>query len=339
MEQVDLAMVRVAEVFDKDWCHSYESRIHPVWFQIHSRGLNPFQFLSSLGMDLISVATCLRYQQLIEDLRRSEHFSAAFLELWIASQLQQQGHCVELRPELPNGKRADLLTKEDGLGVYVEIKQLSLSDSRKALDQFSLRLLSAIGHFQTVGGVWPKDAGYEIVVSEKMLDSFGAGEDIDEALMEEVVEMAMTELRTRLHATELPLAFDVRGYMNVRVGRGMQSQLSGPPFAPEREGRRVLGKHFKKPNEQLRPEYPGILLIQSAEALDPVMTRRIIEKLLEKQPVHLSVVFFVSVLPPESMAYVFFPAFAVVNPYAQFPAEGLRVFHSLSHIFGVGEPS
>lgn len=336
MEQIDSALNRVAEVFDEDWCGS--NTRHPVSFQIHSRGLNPLRFLSTLGQQLISVATCLRHQQLIEDLKRADHFSSAYLELFVASKLQEHGHCVELRPKLPNEKNADILTKEDGLGVFWEIKQLSPSDARKAVEQLSQELLFSVARLQASGDTWPKEAGYEIVISERTLDSLGAGDDSDQALTAELIGMMMTEMNNRLQIGELPFEFNIRSYLNVRVGIGLTPRLSGPVFAPEPELKRVLQKHFKEPNRQLYPERPGILLIQSAAALDPLMTRKIVERLLEKQPVHLSVVVFISVFPPDSMAYVFFPSFAVENPRARFPAKDLKAFQSICRIFNIVEP-
>ena len=250
-------------------------------------------------MGLISVRTCLRHKQPIDGLKQTEKFSSAFLELFIAAQLQQRGHSVEVRPELPSGKSADLLTKEDGRGVYFEIKQLDRSDADEGVEQLTLALI--------LGMIFrARSFGRRIMGLPFFNTSLGP-------------RTAWAGLTSRTWP--------------------VTSQSNSIRTAAKccfTELKRVLRKHFKRPNEQLHPNYPGILFIQSTAALDPVFTRIMVEKLLEeKQPVHLSVVIFVSVLPPESMAYVFFPAFAVANPRARFPAKHLKAFESLRDIFRI----
>lgn len=245
----------VAEIFNSEWCISNQS--HPVCLYMNARGLNPLRFLSGLGMDLICVSTCLRHRRLIDDLKQAGTFSSARLELFVASKLQERCHCVELRPELPNHKRADLLTKEDGLSVYFEMKQLSLSDAHRAVEQLSRELMLSIARLQSLRDQWPKDAGYEIVISESTRESLGSGDALDEVFIAELVEMTMSKMKAGLTIRELPFEFNVQNYVNVRVGVGLTSQISGPVYAPEPELKRVLQKHFSKPNQQLHPEVLG----------------------------------------------------------------------------------
>jgi|SRR5579862_2450549 len=339
LELVDRAMERVFGVFTPDWCA--ENTKHPACFYLSARGLMPFTFLFELGIDLLLVSECLRLPSVIHDLRQASAFSSARTELSFGAALKRCGHRVEFRPLLPNGKCADLATNDQDQTAFIEIKQLSQSEAQVSFQRLCMALVLAFSDLQR-REPWSTYAsfGYEIDITSKTVGLLGAGTEADEATIAAVVDAVRTELTGRFAYTEPPFDFNIGSYARLRIALDAKCTLTGPPFAPELELKRILQKHFKNPTDQLPPLHPGILAIRTASVLDATLTRNTVEQLLARQGnegSQISAVIFLPVYSSFPVRRSMFRAFAVLNPCTQFPARDLEVYKSLRDVFDIAE--
>jgi hypothetical protein len=164
--------------------------------------------------------------------------------------------------------------------------------------------------------------------------------DADEATIAAVVSAVIGELKNRFANSSPPFEFDVGGYAHIRIALDAKYTLTGPPFAPELELKRILQKHLKNPTGQLSPSDPGILVIQTGSILDAAMTRNTVEQLLARrgeQVGQLSAVIFLPTYSSFPVRRSMFRAFAVCNPRTQFPPRDLEAYKSLCSIFDIVE--
>ncbi len=338
-ELVDRAMERVFDVLNPDWCA--ENRKHPACFYLSARGSMPFTFLFELGVDLLLASECLRLPSVIDDLRQASAFASTRTELGLAAALTRCGHRVEFRPPLPNGKCADLAVADQDQTVFIEIKQLSQSEAQVSFQRLCLALVRALTELQR-REPWSTCAGfgYEIDITSKTVGLLGANPRADEATIAAVVDSVRAELTSRFANAKPPFDFNVGDYARLRIALNAKCTLTGPPFAPELELKRILQKHFKNPTDQLPPQHPGILVIRTGSVLNATLTRNTVQQLLARQgdqDSQISAVIFLPVYSSYPVRRSMFRAFAVFNPRAQFSARNLDVYKSLRRIFDIAE--
>jgi hypothetical protein len=85
-EQIVRSIDAVARVFDESWVKSTDA--HPASYHLFSQGLDPLQFLVSLGHNLLAVGDCPGFREVLEDLRDPPNYESAFLELSLAALLR-----------------------------------------------------------------------------------------------------------------------------------------------------------------------------------------------------------------------------------------------------------
>jgi hypothetical protein len=339
LELVDRAMERAFGVFTSGWYA--ENAKHPACFCFSTRGSGPFTFLFELGIDLLLVSECLRLPSVVNDLRRASAFSSTRTELSLAAALTRYGHQVEFRPPLPHGKCADLAVRDHDETVFIEIKLLSQSEAQVSFQRLCVALVLALSDLQR-RAPWSGCAGlgYEIDITSKTLGRLGAGAEADEATIAAVVDKVGIDLTSQFANGEPPFDFYAASYARVRIARDAKCTLTGPPFAPELELKRILQKHFRNPTDQLPPLQAGILVIRTGSVLDATLTRNTVEQLLARQGVEagqISAVVFLPVYSSFPVRRSMFRAFAVLNPSAQFPAKHLGVYKSLCNIYDIAE--
>jgi hypothetical protein len=337
-ELIDLAMNEVATVFNEAWFAGGNWN-HPAMHSLAARGLSPLQYLVDLGRDLLQVSGCPRLPTVKDELRQASHFASARVLLMVGAALSRDGHLVEFGPELPSGKRPDILAESAGQRVFIEVKNLAESEAHAAYDMLSFALMDAISDLQ-FSPPWSKfsDCGFDIDITEQTVALLGAGVEVDQATIRVVVNSVIIGITQHFAQSEPPFEFSAGGYAQVRIAKDTRGSLSSPIIAPETELKRILQKHFKRPPEQLHPSEPGILLIKSQAVLDPAMARDIVEPLLAARgnsARQLCAAVFLPLSSNMTVPWSMFPPFAVFNPNAIIHPAELSTFQTLAKAFGL----
>lgn len=329
---LDRVICRVADVFSRHW--QSKAHAHPVNYWLLSKGLAPLEFLYGLGVNLAAIEGCLRLPSVIRDLRHSGDYESAMLELAIAAHLQRSGHHVEFRPKLPNGRSSDFVTDSKGQTVYFEIKRLRESERQLAIRDLGNLLASTLIEL-TNSPTRPQIRGrhYEIVVDTAVFYGFGKSRETDIKLIETVRQTIAQEIDSRLEKN-LPLDFVIPSIGSVRISDAGQegSSVMSPMPSPEAELDRIMRGHFLTGIEQLHPDHPGILIVQTPAELESKMSEAAIGDLfvnLRDQALHVSAVLILPVYNWMPQQWTLFRPFLVSNKYARIPVPNLAVFSDL----------
>lgn len=298
----------------------------------------PFNFFSRMGLNLLQVDGCLRLSSVEHDLRQSDHFSSARLELEIAAALARAGHSVEFRPPLSTGKEADLGVHECGGQTFFEIKLMHHSEALAAVEPLRWQIADALSEPHLRHFLAGPAMGCEVEIAPAVLELLGAGPEADRAACAKIFTEFGRALEEHLNNSEPTFDFWIGSYLHMRVAPGIQSCISGPILSPQSDLKRIVQKHFKKPIEQLPKTSPGILVIQPPSVIEPPMAVAVIQELMRNwaaNGAHLSAAVFLPISGTESVPWRMFQPFAVFNPHAAVAANDLPSFVTLAEAYDV----
>lgn len=330
-DEISRSVRRVAKVFDAEWATA--SQGHPAWYWLRMKGSLPLGYLFGLGDDLLSLEGCLRLPSAEHDLRQASHYDSTRLELGLAARFRRQGYAVELRPSLPTGKEADFVVRRGPETVFFEVKWFAEPTGNWARNELSHSLISGIG--QLFEGQH-RHLSFDVQVSPSMADLIGADQAIDAAVAWGVTDAVVSGIKEHLATGATSFEFEIPGVAYVSVGEPSE-RLGGvacPMPAPESELRRILRKLIQGAFDQLHPEAPGIVVIQSHAILDENQAKIVVGSLLRllgEPGRNVSAVVFLpiySALPP---CQPLFRPFFVANELASTPPEQLTV---INHVLG-----
>ena len=91
-EQVNACVLAVSRVFTEAWLKT--TKPHRAAFWLVSKGLNPLQFLISMGKDILATQNVRGFSELVRNLRNPDNYESARLELSIAALLREEGFAV-----------------------------------------------------------------------------------------------------------------------------------------------------------------------------------------------------------------------------------------------------
>ena len=338
-DRVDRAVACVADVFNTKWSERNEP--HPAWMFLLPRGTLPLASLLELGLDLLTMAGSCRLRSVVHDLRQASHYLSTRLELSLAALLKRDGHDVEFRPPLPNGKAADLVADAADQRVFLEVKRLSESEVRISTQRLSFATIAAISDLQR-SEPWSKfpQVGYDIELTDQVSGLFGAGTETDQATIGGLVNAIVSEVKTCFARNVPPFDFEVARLARIRIGPEAKCSVGGPTLNPVDDLKRIIMKHLRNAGAQLHPSHPGLLLFQTGSVLDAEMSRRTSEKLLQRQQENtrqVSAAIFLPVYSSFPIRASLFRAFAVFNPSAQVHAQKLTAYRTLSRAFDIAE--
>lgn len=334
-EGIETAIARVAKVFGPTWTIGAEP--HPASMLFLSRGTLPLEGLVALGSDLLDLEDCLR-PSILHDLRTPSHYGSTRLELGLAAIFRRKSFAVELRPELPSGKRADIRVRAGMESVFFEVKRLAASEAQESISRLSFALIAKVGEIlRTDPSPDVPTLGYEIELSDAINELMGAGADSDDAFIQGITSQVVTAVTAQLERQSPPFTLGVAGLVRVQIGPNIRGSLSGPTISPVADLKRALGKFLRNVGEQLHPDHPGILVCQASSVLDGSIARVLLEPLLasQEQARHVSAVVFLPVYSSLPQRQPFFPPFAVLNPAATASARELSAYRVLAEHFGI----
>jgi hypothetical protein len=294
-----------------------------------------FNWLFNLGSNLIALENVLRLPSAADDLKEPTNFESARLELEIAAILRRDGYRIELHPPLPNKKNADILAASDRQ-VYIEVKCISESASEVSIFRLFHFLTMALSDLFVS---WPDPSLgtriYNIEVAEDIIELLGANDAVDAATHHTVIGSIIDGIKTHLDH-ECCAAFVLPRIATVKIfprTGDYASGIGGPPINPQSELKRIARGPLQVAIQQLHPDYPGIVVLQTHGLIDQPVTEMVVGqmlRLLGEAAVHVSAVLFLPVYSAIPVRMSMFPAFWVVNESARVPATELGVFQALS---------
>jgi len=334
LAEVDSKIDRVARVFDASW--GKQVGLHPVHYHLLSKGTMPLGALFTLGRDLECVEGCTGLRAVIEGLRNPKEYESARFELAMGAILCGNGHEVAFRPQLPHGKSADFSSRKKEQIVFFELKKIRESQAQLASSEFSSRLLYALTDLtRDPGGPFP-NYHFQVALEPELLSAFGAGPNVDIHIIDGAVAQIAAEIRTRLTNGEMSFELPGAGTFAFDSTKGTKdSAVSSQHTGPGRELRRILQKALSEGINQLHPDFPGIIVVQSSSELHESMTRVVISGLLaglQNKGQHVSAIIFLPVLYGIGLAWAYFNAFAVSNPNARVNPIELEAFKDVSDV-------
>jgi len=327
-QEVDDRFNRVTEVFSGEWQQS--TTPHPAFLVLLTQGLLPFQFLFSLGGNLLTVAECLRVKQLIHDLQLPDTYESALLELQVAAHLKGKGHEIEFRPPLVSGKKSDLVATWTEQKAFLEIKRMQPSKHQQAMDAlgqevgFAASDLGSDSRYPQLAGKW-----FRIELDPYAADLLSGGPEADRSTIRTVVTSIVSEISSR---AEKEQTFDVPSLARVMVvTERTESGANWPMASCQNELKRFLRAHLQNAITQLPSDHPGLIVVQMPGQLDEELTSRIIDgRLSESDAAHVSAIAFLPLYNSMPMTWALFKPFAVLNHQTTFPANELQAFRDLA---------
>lgn len=150
IEESDKALENLFEVFNESWLKAaldgwanQRRQPHSLVDSLVAQGLHPLVILVELGKDLQVVKHLKNFDLLVKGLRDPSKFISAWLELELAAHCVRTGYVVELYPKI-RAKMPDLRLFIDGEGLFVEIKEVHLSEVDQACLELSTMLLPRV---------------------------------------------------------------------------------------------------------------------------------------------------------------------------------------------------
>jgi hypothetical protein len=331
-ERVDQCISAVARVFDKNWVWATEA--HPVYQYLLMKGLDPLEFLVSLGRNLLGLEGSVGFRRVLEDLRNPGNFSSAILELSLAALLREAGHEIGFRPCLANGKESDLVARLGGQEVFIEVKVLRESQSAQALGEFTTWLGVALGDAIRSAEDGIAELQYQIELDPELATALGAGPEVDSKVISGLIERTRNEVAENLQRGNHDFCIPHIGSFVIRPKNVLpNSSLSYRGVSPSFEIRRIMQSRLHEAIKQLPPEHPGVIVIRTAGVLDEGQSRLVIESFLKSvgsQGSHVSGVVFLPVFYFLPTRWSPFQGFAVVNPSARVPPSSLHAFRTIA---------
>jgi len=333
LDEIDRAVARVAELFDEAWASDCQG--HPAALWLLSKGTGPLGFLYELGADLLEMDRAPRIRALIHGLKQPSNFPGVRFELGMAAVLKRSGFAVEFRPPSPGGKAADLAVKRGSEEVFFELKRLDETIIQSAAQHLTEQIMFATSDVMS-GTDAPKCA---IDLSPDLFELL-SGDPESDAIVTSTYTNIIREELLRHCGGPLPVEFSIPSVADVRIGAAQDpnSGIGHPMLPPQMELKRIMRGCLKEAIEQLNGFSPAIVVIQTAAVLTPSVAISVITTWLSRADMdlsYISAVVFLPAIPPSGGKVWLFPAFAVHNPKALYPAADLLSYVCLREAFAI----
>jgi hypothetical protein len=241
----------------------------------------------------------------------------------LAAHFKRLGHEIEFRPPLPNGKKADFVVASD-TSVYFEIKRLQKPERRLAVEELVNRITFALSDLTTR---WDNHAvkgpTIEVDLNQTVTERLNRRGD-REVVAKEVIETVVEVVRREL-AIGTRNEFVIPSIGKIKIGTGISSVSYR---LPADESRRIL-RTLKEAAQQLHPDYPGIVVLESGQVLQTEDVQKIGTVLEQSIPEHLVAALVVpeyfGMFEPFSPFYPFY----VLNRKGRYDVRTLKVFSDL----------
>jgi hypothetical protein len=334
LQEVDSKIDRVKEIFSEEWGKA--TGLHPVHWWLWMQGTMALDFLLGLGANLEEVSGCIGLREVIEGIRNPSDFESARFELALGAILAECGHNIIFRPSLPNGKEADLSACKDDQQVFLELKKLRQSQGQMAASEFSSQIMMAINDLTSPPDGPLLNYHFEVTLYPELLNSLGAGPEIDAHIINGAVEKIKKETQARVQRGELEFEIPRVGtFVFDRESGTKNSGVASSYGGAWSELKRILQSHVRDAVNQLHPKAPGIIVVQSEGELDEPLTELIVSSLLSSlgsKAQHVSASLFLPVTYSLPTRWAMFNAFSVINPKAVYPPENVQAFRDLSDV-------
>lgn len=340
-ERVNACVLAVARIFPEAWLK--RTRPHRAAYWLLSRGLDPLQFLISLGKDILATQSAPGFPGLARDLRNPENYESARLELSIAALLREESFVVQLHPRLGNGKSSDLVTHCEEEEVYFEVKILRESDIDDLLCDFRDWLGRTVDELVAQPGITFADKNYLIGLEPGMADFFAASSRTNPefhtafaaATREKILDHLLNGDRD-FHVSNVgTFCFRPRDILE-------HSTITHHTVSAKVELNRILRGRLHGIAHQLPPDRPGIVVFRTPGELDPSASHDAIYESLESlglDGAHVSAAIILPVTYSFPQRWTRFNGFVVLNPRASTSATSLKAYRTLIAQCGLSEES
>lgn len=342
-DQVNVCVLAVSRVFTEAWLKT--TKPHRAAFWLVSQGLDPLQFLVSMGKDILVTQNVPGFSELVRNLRNPDNYESARLELSIAALLREEGYGVRLHPQLQNGKSSDIVTQFGDEEVYFEVKILRDSEIDEILSNFRDWLGRTVDELtvQSEAGITFADNNYLINLEPSLADFFAingrANPQFHTAFAAEIKDKILSHLRNR----DREFCVSNVGTFRFQPKDVLEhSTITHHPVSTKVELNRILRGRLHGIAQQLPPDRPGMVVFRTPGDLDPRASQRAIRELLAglgPDGAHVSAAIILPVTYSFPQKWSRFNGFAVLNPRAKTSATSLKAYRSLIAACGVSEKS
>jgi len=339
LTQIDRAIERVAELFDRKWWGGCVG--HPALAWLTVIGAGPLEPLYELGRDLLEMDGATRMRSILRALKEADHYPGARFELQVAAILKRSGLAVEFSPPSRNRRKADLVARAGSEEVFFELKNLDSAQVQVAVDHLQEQMMFALAAVMSTKFLAGNKPTCTVELSAEALSTICGHPVRDLPLIRRYTTAVAEEMARRCNET-LPVEFSVPPIANVRVG-APQDRYSGimcPMLPPEYELKRTLRGCLPEAVEQLPELGPGLILIKTPAPLDPASaTIAVTEWLLslKSEISGMGAVIFMPSIPRSGGIDWLFPAFAIRNPRTTVAIEALQSYRILREAFEIAE--
>jgi hypothetical protein len=332
-EQVDRCVTAVTRVFHQRWLRT--TKPHPACFWLLSQGLNPLQFLISLGQNLLATRDAAGFREIVKDLREPGNYESARLELSLGALLSETGHSVQFHPSLQNGKTSDLAVRTLDQEVFFEVKILRESQINDFLGEFTTWLGITIDEMVKLHDGDLKEMNSLVELEPRIADIFSSKVKNGPNFGRSFAERTKMEIAQHLTGGHRDFCIPEVGHFRFQPKDILpNSTITHLPVNSIVELGRILRNRLHGAIDQLPSNRPGIIVIRTAGEVEPALSYVEIQSLLGKSgdlAAHVSGVVVLPVTYSFPQRWSRFAGFAVQNPCAKMPLDSLLAFRTLAH--------
>ena len=338
-ERVNTCVLAVARIFPASWLKT--TRPHRAAYWLLSRGLDPLQFLISLGKDILATQSSPGFSELVRELRNPDNYESARLELSIAALLCEEDFGVRIHPRLHNGKSSDLATQCDEEEVYFEVKILRESDIDGLLCDFRDWLGSTVDELASQVGITFADKNYLIDLEPGMADFFAASSRANPQFYTAFAAETRENILRHLRNGDRDFHVSNVGTFSFRPKDTLEhTTISHHTVSAKVELNRILRGKLHGIAQQLPPDRPGVVVFRTPGNLDPSESHHAICEALESlgsEGAHVSAAIVLPVTYSFPQRWSRFYGFEVLNPKARTSASSLKAYRTLIAACGLSE--
>lgn len=338
-EQVDACVLAVSRVFSEAWLKRTKPHRAALW--LVSKGLNPLQFLISLGNDILATQNAPGFSGLVRNLRNPDNYESARLELSIAALLREEGYDIRLYPKLPNGKSSDLAAQLGKEEVYFEVKILRESDIDQLPCDFRDWLGRTVDELASQAGIGSTIKNYLISLEPNLADFFAESSRTNPEFHTAFAAETRDRILGHLRSGHRDFYVSNVGTFCFRPKDVLEhSTITHHPVSAKVELHRILRRRLHGIAQQLLPDHPGIVVFRTPGDLDPRASQQAIRKLLDglgPDGAHVSAAIILPTTYSFPQRWSRFNGFAVLNPRAKTSATSLKAYRTLIAVCGLSE--
>jgi hypothetical protein len=338
-EQVDACVLAVSRVFNEAWLK--RTKPHRAAYWLVSKGLDPLQFLISMGRDILATQSAPGFPAMVHNLRDPDTYESARLELSIAALMSEEGYRIRMHPKLLNGKASDLSTQHGNEEVYFEIKILRDSEVDEILSDFTDWLGQTVDEVTAQAGITFANNNYVINLDPSLADFFATNSRANSEFHISFAAATKREILNHLQNGDRHFYVPNVGTFRFRPKDVLEnSTITHHPVSARFQLNRILRGKLHGITQQLPADRPGIVVFRTPGDLDPCASQQAIRDMLDglgSDGAHVSAAVILPVAYSFPQRWSRFNGFAVLNPRAKTSATSLRAYESLIAARGVSQ--